>query len=279
MSEKVNHPKHYNIGKFEVIDVIEDWDLNFNLGNAIKYIARCEHKENKVEDLKKAIFYLEREIEIGGRLMELKELFEMQRKLDAHIIKEKGLEGQNLFNNTMLALHVEIGEMANEWRGFKFWSNNQEPRKEVKCHACKGEGRFSKDEPCLYCESTGIERRPLLEEYIDCLHFFLSIAIQKGWEDAMYISEDAVYEAEDNGFDGGITGLILEMKYFLSKAQMEIPEQSGIMNYKTDEYSFRIAWFLFIVLGLVGFGFTWEQIVQAYKDKNKVNHERQEDGY
>ena len=58
----VNHPKHYNHGKYEVIDVIEDWKLNYHLGNAIKYIARCEHKNNKVEDLKKAIWYLKREI-------------------------------------------------------------------------------------------------------------------------------------------------------------------------------------------------------------------------
>lgn len=63
--ESVNHPNHYNTGKYEVIDVIEDWDLNFNLGNAIKYIARCNHKGNKEEDLKKAIFYINREIGRG----------------------------------------------------------------------------------------------------------------------------------------------------------------------------------------------------------------------
>lgn len=62
--EKVNHPKHYNHGKFEVIDVIEDWDLGFHLGNAIKYIARAGKKtESKTEDLKKAIWYLKRTIE------------------------------------------------------------------------------------------------------------------------------------------------------------------------------------------------------------------------
>jgi len=64
---KVNHPKHYNQGKFEVIDVIEDWNLGFSLGNAVKYIGRCEHKGNKVEDLEKVIFYLNREIENSKR--------------------------------------------------------------------------------------------------------------------------------------------------------------------------------------------------------------------
>ena len=60
--ETVNHPNHYNHGKYEVIDVIEDWSLGFNLGNAIKYIARCDYKDNKKEDLEKALWYIQREI-------------------------------------------------------------------------------------------------------------------------------------------------------------------------------------------------------------------------
>jgi len=60
-SSNVNHPSHYNQGKFEVIDVIEDWNLGFCLGNAIKYIARCPFKGHPVEDLDKAIWYIERE--------------------------------------------------------------------------------------------------------------------------------------------------------------------------------------------------------------------------
>ena len=61
-TDNVNNPSHYNVGTIEVITVIEDWKLNFNLGNAIKYIGRCEHKNNKKEDIKKAIWYLEREL-------------------------------------------------------------------------------------------------------------------------------------------------------------------------------------------------------------------------
>ena len=60
----VEHPKHYNQGKYEVIDVIEDWDLGFNLGNAIKYIARAEYKGNYKEDLEKAIFYIKYELSL-----------------------------------------------------------------------------------------------------------------------------------------------------------------------------------------------------------------------
>ena len=61
-TDNVNNPSHYNTGTIEVITVIEDWKLNFNLGNAIKYIGRCEHKENKKQDLEKAKWYIEREI-------------------------------------------------------------------------------------------------------------------------------------------------------------------------------------------------------------------------
>ena len=60
-TEYVNHPRHYNqIQGVECIEVAEQ--MNFNLGSALKYIWRCEDKWDKVEDLKKAIWYIEREI-------------------------------------------------------------------------------------------------------------------------------------------------------------------------------------------------------------------------
>ena len=63
MEDNVNHPSHYNSGNIEVIDAIEDWNLGFCLGNAVKYIARADHKGKPIEDLEKAIWYLEREVE------------------------------------------------------------------------------------------------------------------------------------------------------------------------------------------------------------------------
>ena len=59
--EQVNHPSHYQQG-IEPIEVIESWDLNFNLGNVIKYTLRAPYKENMIQDLEKAKWYLEREI-------------------------------------------------------------------------------------------------------------------------------------------------------------------------------------------------------------------------
>lgn len=61
--EAVNHPSHYNAGKIEVIEAIEDWNLGFCLGNTVKYIARAEHKGNAIQDLQKARWYLDREIQ------------------------------------------------------------------------------------------------------------------------------------------------------------------------------------------------------------------------
>ena len=62
MKEEINHPKHYNKGKIEVIDAIAEWDLNFCMGNVIKYVARYKHKDDSLGDLKKARWYLEYEI-------------------------------------------------------------------------------------------------------------------------------------------------------------------------------------------------------------------------
>ena len=64
-NDNVNHPSHYTDGKIEVIDFIEDKCLNFHRGNAVKYIARAgkNNPEKEIEDLKKAAWYINREIE------------------------------------------------------------------------------------------------------------------------------------------------------------------------------------------------------------------------
>ena len=70
-SNAINHPKHYNKGNIEVIDFIDDQKLGFSLGNAVKYICRVGSKNpdgtgiklSTVSDLKKAIWYIQHEIE------------------------------------------------------------------------------------------------------------------------------------------------------------------------------------------------------------------------
>jgi hypothetical protein len=61
-SDPVNHPAHYKTGGIETIDFIEAKEFNYNLGNAVKYISRAEHKGNKKQDLEKAVWYLNREL-------------------------------------------------------------------------------------------------------------------------------------------------------------------------------------------------------------------------
>jgi hypothetical protein len=65
MENKVNHPAHYGgeDNPFEPIKIIEHYDLNFMLGNCTKYVLRAGKKGDKIEDLEKALFYLQREID------------------------------------------------------------------------------------------------------------------------------------------------------------------------------------------------------------------------
>ena len=69
-NSSVIHPQHYG-GKdnpWEAIKVIEAWDLGFNLGNTLKYISRAGKKDNIIQDLEKALFYLDREIQNRKKL-------------------------------------------------------------------------------------------------------------------------------------------------------------------------------------------------------------------
>jgi hypothetical protein len=63
VADPVNHPEHYKVGGIETIDFIEAKSLSYNLGNVVKYITRSDHKGNKLQDLQKAQWYLNREIE------------------------------------------------------------------------------------------------------------------------------------------------------------------------------------------------------------------------
>lgn len=60
--DDINHPSHYTQGDIEVIDYIEDKKLGYRLGNVVKYVSRAGHKDDAIKDLKKASWYLNREI-------------------------------------------------------------------------------------------------------------------------------------------------------------------------------------------------------------------------
>jgi hypothetical protein len=65
-TDQVSSPSHYNTGKIEVIEMIEDQGLNFNRGNSFKYLCRAgrKNKDKEIEDLEKCIWYVRREIEL-----------------------------------------------------------------------------------------------------------------------------------------------------------------------------------------------------------------------
>src|SRR5699024_1796882 len=132
--------------------------------------------------------------------MNLSKLFSIQEQLDKRIVEEHVLQGQDLLAEKILALQVELGELANEWRWFKFWSADKEPRTEVStgiCLHCSGTGNEFYDdetmewEDCPYCEDGEIVKNPLLEEYVDCFHFILSIGLELKVPDEWVVDEIA----------------------------------------------------------------------------------------
>lgn len=201
--------------------------------------------------------------------MDLKKLFEMQNTLDERIIKEKKLEGQDLLSQKILALQVELGELAQEWRGFKFWSEDQEARTVSSCRRCNGAGKLyyidtkyqKTKENCHECNGTGIDNKknPLLEEYVDDLHFILSIGLDLGFaKDYEYIKVNIIPDTT-----------IMFNRLFDLIAQLK----------KKENFTYYTLLNEFIGFGIERLGFTWEQIEAAYFSKNEVNHVRQDTGY
>jgi dimeric dUTPase (all-alpha-NTP-PPase superfamily) len=199
----------------------------------------------------------------------------MQRELDERIEKEHPIQpGEDRLAKKILALQVELGECANEWRGFKFWSKNQKPRVEGPkgCVDCSGRGFEMYGEAnslntrvCRKCNGSGVYGKvnPLLEEYVDCLHFILSIGIQLGHDES--IMTGAEWITNPKPMSKHIVGrFTLLMGGVGDSVQLE-------------SYYRNILWY-FIDLGYM-LGFTTKQIEQAYHHKYEINLQRQASGY
>ena len=201
--------------------------------------------------------------------MNLAKLFELQKELDARILaKHPPKEGEDRLAKKILALQVELGELANEWRGFKYWSNDQKPRRAVYeiCEYCEGRKTLGfQQESCWYCGGTGLQvvKRPLLEEYVDCLHFTLSIGLELNFTD---IDVWKVKETTTTNRFIECFGTIYNI-HFQKTVNSEVPR---VM------YEHLFAYF--IGLGEM-LGFTLVQVEQAYYKKNRLNHQRQETNY
>ena len=196
--------------------------------------------------------------------MNLTKLFEAQRVLDERIEKEHPRKnGESRISLKVLALLVEIGETANFWRGFKFWSKNQNPV-------------TTSISPIFGTNVDGSQHQsfreynPLLEELVDCLHFILSIGNELNIQDRF---------SETVNFNIGARTKITHpvdnfKKVFRSAAALnsEFVDERYLKTIYMDLFSE----FTTLVDSL---GFTEEQLETAYYEKNKINHERQDGGY
>ena len=156
-------------------------------------------------------------------------LFLIQKGLDDRIRQEHGLIGRDLIAEKVLALQVELAELANETRCFKYWSKKPPSAREV-----------------------------ILEEYVDGLHFVISLGIEMGY----------AYEADER-----------------TAADMPLTERftallalTAVFGQRREADVYRDLFDAFWGLG-AGLGFSAAEIEAAYLAKNEVNHRRQEQGY
>lgn len=160
--------------------------------------------------------------------MNFLELFEMQRELDVFIEKTQNIN-RDVFKEKGLALMIELAELANETRCFKFWST-------------KGPS----------------EREVILEEFVDSIHFLLSLGNAKG------LSLEEWPEVKNK----------VDLTEWFLRTQEAI--LTFIQNPTTNTY--RDVWQYYGVLAF-NLDFTLDDIIQAYFAKNEKNYERQRNGY
>ncbi|MGP4082657.1 dUTP diphosphatase [Pseudalkalibacillus sp. R45] len=164
--------------------------------------------------------------------LNLQQMYKMQNELDRRIESERGLENADLLDKKILALLVEIGELANETRCFKFWSSKPPSSKDI-----------------------------ILEEYVDGVHFLLSIGLILPFE-----VPERVHVPDD--FEGEAVGAFLKVYESVTTFKNN-SEDVNNYNQLMEDY---------LMIGRI-LGFTIEEIQDAYLSKNKVNHTRQDQGY
>jgi len=161
-------------------------------------------------------------------MVKLEHMFRLQSELDAVIIKSKKIKvGEKITKKKTIAFKTEFGEFLNEVKDFKFWSNKPASEKEV-----------------------------ILEEFVDGVHFLLTISLDRGYEKWMDEIEPDRYLRES--FDD------LSLNIFNNRLTScgEVREAFEMM--------------LSFVLKL---GFSENDVIDAYNRKNNINHNRQEEGY
>lgn len=162
--------------------------------------------------------------------MELQKLVEMQRQLDQYIEEKRGIE-EDVFDRKVIALLVELGELANETRSFKFWSD-------------KGPS----------------DKATIVEEYVDSIHFLLSIGIEKGLDTQL-----TTWPEGDRAED-------------LNSAFLQAYERILNFQHQSNFSNYSAIWESYAEIASL-LGFTTEDVVNAYHAKNEINYTRQQTGY
>lgn len=162
--------------------------------------------------------------------MDIQTLFSIQKQLNDRIVEEHKLVGQDLFQEKLLAFIVEVGELANETRCFKYWSRK-----------------------------SSSERGVILEEYVDGLHFALTLGLSLGYTTVLVKEE---FELQEKVTDHFLAVLNLAQ---------QLDSNQSLEHFQQFMDSF-------FALGKK-LGFTYDEMEKAYLEKNKVNHERQNSGY
>lgn len=161
--------------------------------------------------------------------MNWKDLFEKQRELDRYIEENHSLEEEDLISRKILAFQVELGELANETRCFKFWSVKPSSPPNV-----------------------------ILEEYVDGLHFLLSLGLE------LSCTFEFLEPAPANE---DLTIQFQRVYRFASRFE----EESSAPNY-------RLLFAAFLALGRQ-LQLTEKAVMEGYWEKNQVNRQRQLEGY
>lgn len=157
-------------------------------------------------------------------------LFDKQKELDAYINENNDLKQAELFDKKILALYVELGELANETRAFKFWSQKKASEKSI-----------------------------IIEEYVDNIHFLMSLGIEKSFE----FDEITVSKVESTSLTEHFNVLFQQISNFQGE-QTKASYLELVNNYV------QLSELL---------GYTKEEIQAAYDEKNKENFNRQDSGY
>lgn len=161
--------------------------------------------------------------------MELEKLFAVQKELNDRILREHQLDPQKLRKDKFLALFTELGELANETRCFKYWSSKPPA-----------------------------PRERILEEYVDCLHFILTLGLDAGFTDV---------EPRLGVQDMDLTSHFIDI-FLCVNEMLSVSSKNSYEILLEDFYSLGLA-----------LGFTGIEVQEAYMVKNLVNHQRQDEHY